>query len=201
MSAYLDIIDTFIDIYSNKPISQITVKEIISQARYNRSTFYDYFYDINHLLESIEEYILDHVQANSELYFYCFVGSDYNTASRLMLQLIDKHSHYLRTLLINNPTFRIRYTKKVKNIYSNKLIYNNTNNNHMIDEAISNALVSLAINMVNNSSRCKENDFVNAERYLFKNAQVDSSYLYILNNNAWNEKLPKFKIKENNLIY
>ena len=41
-----NIIDAFWDIYSKKKIENITVKEVMDRAGYNRSTFYLYFEDI-----------------------------------------------------------------------------------------------------------------------------------------------------------
>ena len=53
-----NIIDAFWDIYSKKKIENITVKEVMDRAGYNRSTFYLYFEDIYDVLYQIEEGLL-----------------------------------------------------------------------------------------------------------------------------------------------
>lgn len=45
------IIDTFVKILNEKPLSKITVKEIIEECEINRNTFYYYFEDIYTLVD------------------------------------------------------------------------------------------------------------------------------------------------------
>lgn len=47
-------IETFCDLYRQKPIEKISIQEISKNAGFNRSTFYQYFTDIYHLLECLE---------------------------------------------------------------------------------------------------------------------------------------------------
>lgn len=47
---------------SEKPLSDITVKELISEANVCRSTFYDHYFDIYDLEESIGSSIIDEVE-------------------------------------------------------------------------------------------------------------------------------------------
>lgn len=49
----------FWDIYENKPLEDITVKEISQHAGYNRSTFYTYYKDIYDILEQTETEIIN----------------------------------------------------------------------------------------------------------------------------------------------
>lgn len=50
--------NAFWELYKEKPITRITVKDITDQAGYYRSTFYFYFTDVYHVLEQIENSIL-----------------------------------------------------------------------------------------------------------------------------------------------
>jgi AcrR family transcriptional regulator len=52
------LIDAFWKLYCLKPISSITVKEIVAKAGYNRSTFYEYFLDVYDVLDAIEASLL-----------------------------------------------------------------------------------------------------------------------------------------------
>ena len=38
-----NIADAFWELYKTKPMEQITVKDVIAKAGYNRGTFYEYF--------------------------------------------------------------------------------------------------------------------------------------------------------------
>ncbi len=51
-------INVFCDLYSQKPIEKITIKEITNKSGYNRSTFYQYFTDIYELLDCVEKRVL-----------------------------------------------------------------------------------------------------------------------------------------------
>lgn len=48
------LLDAFWLLYCQKKIEQITVREIAQQAGVNRSTFYNYFSDVYHVLEELE---------------------------------------------------------------------------------------------------------------------------------------------------
>ncbi|GFP75458.1 TetR/AcrR family transcriptional regulator [Clostridium fungisolvens] len=52
-------IDIFCELYSQKPIEKISIKDITSKAGYNRSTFYQYFADIYELLDFVETDLLN----------------------------------------------------------------------------------------------------------------------------------------------
>lgn len=47
--------NSLIELMKEKPVNSITVKEIVSTADLNRSTFYNYYCDIPDMLESLEE--------------------------------------------------------------------------------------------------------------------------------------------------
>ncbi|MDP4087613.1 MAG: TetR/AcrR family transcriptional regulator [Bacillota bacterium] len=55
-------IDVFCELYSQKPIEKISVKDITSKAGYNRSTFYQYFADIYELLDFVESDLLNYMK-------------------------------------------------------------------------------------------------------------------------------------------
>ena len=55
-------IDVFCELYSQKPIEKISIKDITSKAGYNRSTFYQYFSDIYELLDFVEDDLLSYIK-------------------------------------------------------------------------------------------------------------------------------------------
>lgn len=53
-----NLIEAFWDIYKEKQLSKITVKEITDKAGYNRGTFYTYFKDINEIQQLLKENLI-----------------------------------------------------------------------------------------------------------------------------------------------
>ena len=51
-------------LYSQKPLEKITVQEIARKAGFNRSTFYQYFLDVNDLLCDVENEFLKYILIN-----------------------------------------------------------------------------------------------------------------------------------------
>jgi AcrR family transcriptional regulator len=50
-----NLLESFLRIYAQKNMTQITVKEICSVAGYNRSTFYNHFNDVPSMLSQLED--------------------------------------------------------------------------------------------------------------------------------------------------
>lgn len=57
-----NLIDAFWDLYQEKRIEKITVREITTKAGYNRGTFYEYFIDVYDVLEQIEQSLLPSIE-------------------------------------------------------------------------------------------------------------------------------------------
>ena len=53
--------EAFCLLYSQKPLEKITVQEIARKAGFNRSTFYQYFLDVNDLLCDVENEFLKYI--------------------------------------------------------------------------------------------------------------------------------------------
>lgn len=51
--------NAFIDLLQTKPLDKITVTNIVEKAELNRGTFYAHYADINMLIQSIEDEIVD----------------------------------------------------------------------------------------------------------------------------------------------
>lgn len=50
-----NLLEAFWSLYTDRRIDQITVKEIVAKAGYNRGTFYEYFSDVYQCLDHIEK--------------------------------------------------------------------------------------------------------------------------------------------------
>ena len=58
-----NLLEAFLRMYEQKPLSQITVKEVCTVAGYNRTTFYNHFVDMPDLLGQIEDETLGKIEA------------------------------------------------------------------------------------------------------------------------------------------
>ena len=58
------LIEAFWNLYCEKKIEHITIKEITDIAGYHRSTFYEYFEDIYDVLDQLEDALLEHIERN-----------------------------------------------------------------------------------------------------------------------------------------
>ncbi len=56
------LIEAFLELCKHKPFDKITISEISAKAGYNRSTFYQYFNDVHHLLSCIEDEMLEYIK-------------------------------------------------------------------------------------------------------------------------------------------
>lgn len=90
----------FCELYKEKPINKITIKEITNIAGYNRSTFYQYFYDVYALLEYVEnEIIAIGMESISSI---DPMSSDFNKQFVITLSnILDDHKYYSTILLKN----------------------------------------------------------------------------------------------------
>lgn len=87
-------IDAFCLLYSQKPLEKITVHEITRKAGYNRSTFYQYFLDINDLLITIEDELMSYIIEKRSK-----AGSHGNPFISDLVELYEEKSLYLSALL------------------------------------------------------------------------------------------------------
>lgn len=87
------IVDTFCAMYEKMPIEKIFVKDVIEQAGYNRSTFYQYFSDIYALLDYVENNVIETIRSK--------INEKGNTATQL-LDFFEQNELYLKALLGEN---------------------------------------------------------------------------------------------------
>lgn len=88
------LVSVFCDMYMEKPIDKITIKEITSRAGYNRSTFYQYFTDVYDVLAYVEDELL-------AIWKSCGNINDslFHPNLHQLLTLFENKEHYLRAVL------------------------------------------------------------------------------------------------------
>jgi AcrR family transcriptional regulator len=128
-----NLMDAFWQIYCNKGIEKITVKEISTKAGYNRSTFYEYFTSVHDVLETIENSLLLGLQDLPPLKLA-------DNASTLLpidtfLNIFEKNRKYYTILLGDNgnSSFQSKIKRAVKDIVKKKLISQGLVDNYELD--------------------------------------------------------------------
>ena len=56
--------DAFCELYQQKPLEKISIREITESAGYNRSTFYQYFVDIYDILDCVETDLMNVIRGS-----------------------------------------------------------------------------------------------------------------------------------------
>lgn len=95
----------FWDLYMDKPIEKITIREITDHAGYNRATFYLYYRDVYDLFEQIEDDILDQVRALVQDRLLAGDTLDFTQHMGLVLELAQRFDGYLPRLMSGDPSF------------------------------------------------------------------------------------------------
>ena len=108
-----NLIDAFWVLYCQKPLAQITVKEIVTRAGYNRSTFYEYFPDVAAVLSAIEDALIPTIDTLPP-----FVGESYTIGMPIaqFLQLYQQNAKFYLVLLGENgdPAFVTTLKNSIK---------------------------------------------------------------------------------------
>lgn len=137
MGAYKDstlntrqnIIDAFWELYCEKRIEKITIRDIVEKAGYNRSTFYVYFTDIYDVLDQIEQSILPTLE---EMPPISIDANDMAFQINSIIGIYEKHNKYYTVLLGNNGDSA--FAGKLKNSIKSKLLELLNDNGSVIDE-------------------------------------------------------------------
>jgi AcrR family transcriptional regulator len=106
-----NLMDAFWQIYCEKRIEKITIKDITTKAGYNRTTFYKYFIDVYDVLEQIESSILPNLEKHKDI----LMDTNKHLSLKHITEVYNRNKKYFVVLLGKNgdPAFH----EKLKNIY------------------------------------------------------------------------------------
>jgi Transcriptional regulator len=106
-----NLMDAFWNLYSKEGINKTSVRQIVSKAGYNRSTFYEYFTDVYDVLEQIEVSILPDIEKHQDI----MMGTDVHLPLKHLTEVYSRNKKYFVVLLGKNgdPAFY----EKIKNVY------------------------------------------------------------------------------------
>ena len=123
--------DAFWRLYQQKPVAQITVKEIAALAGYNRSTFYQYYTDAYAVLEEIEDLVLSAVEQAAS--FISVRAREMPLSEILSALIYSPHgdAHYLIRLLSgpDSVRFECRLIERLKGLFSQLFIWEGIDEN------------------------------------------------------------------------
>ncbi|MGM9537375.1 MAG: TetR/AcrR family transcriptional regulator [Candidatus Onthomonas sp.] len=123
--------DAFWRLYLQKPVAQITVKEIAALAGYNRSTFYQYYADTYAVLEEIEDLVLNTVEQAAS--FISERAQEMPLSEILNALIYGGHGnpHYLISLLAgpDSAHFECRLIDRLKGLFSRLFIWEGVDDN------------------------------------------------------------------------
>lgn len=110
------LIDAFWELYCEKSMEKITVKEVTEKAGYNRGTFYVYFKDVYDVLEQIEESLLPTEEEFEELFQHHLDNMSLESTSTQFYEMYQQHGEKLVVLLGPNgdPHFAHRMKDLIK---------------------------------------------------------------------------------------
>lgn len=108
-----NIIDAFWELYCDKRIEKITVKEITLKAGYNRGTFYEYFIDVYDVLDQIENSL---IPSMNELPPVSTTTGTLGMPLDMFLLIWEKNSKYYSVLLGDkgDPAFASKLKNSIK---------------------------------------------------------------------------------------
>jgi AcrR family transcriptional regulator len=106
-----NLMDAFWQLYCEKRIEKITVKDITTKAGYNRGTFYEYFTDVYCVLEQIEASVLPNMEKHRDI----MMNMNTHLPFKHLTEVYNKNKQYFVVLLGKNgdPAFQ----EKIKNTY------------------------------------------------------------------------------------
>lgn len=127
--------DAFMQLYNEKPITKITIREISNLAKINRGTFYAYYMDIYDLLEQIENEFYSEM-IHKIRYIMVQLLKEYEEISVItMIEFLSENKETLRVLLgkDNETNFIKKVKSEVKKNLKSVLKLEISNNNTEIE--------------------------------------------------------------------
>ena len=151
------ICDTYIEIYKNKDINQITIKEITNKAGYNRSTFYIYYKDIYDLHEQIKNNIINKAKNGTQK----LNNKDFSFKElfKIIMDFYNKNEKYITTLVTKDNTLAENIKKEIKPVMKKllKKELNKPEDDYLIEYHIS-AVFGLINFWINNNKNIKTDE-------------------------------------------
>jgi len=137
-----NIMDAFWDLYCEKRIEKITVKEISHKAGYNRGTFYEYFSDVYDVLDLIENSLIPTLH---ELPPITTPSGTIGMPLDVFLNIWERNAKYYSVLLGDNgdPAFVSKLKNSIKPTILNAFVNNPNINMRELDYTLEYTLTAM----------------------------------------------------------
>lgn len=101
----------FWELYAERPLEKITVKQVTDRAGYNRATFYLYFRDIYDVLQQIEDELIGLLEKLVQTRLMRESEPDFSGHMGVLLELARRYSLQFQVLLGDrgDPAFATRF--------------------------------------------------------------------------------------------
>lgn len=134
--------DTFLELAENAPISKIKVKHLTDASGYNRCTFYQYFNDIYDLLEQLEDSLITKI--SNEVQKAYDDSTSYSELLEIATASLQEFSRPLCILMGPNgsPSFQFKYKNALRPILASAISRHNNEFNDIILEYALGAFIS-----------------------------------------------------------
>lgn len=108
-----NLLEAFWKVYNKNTLYKVRIKEITDKAGYNRSTFYQYFSDINDILEYGENILINEILQHLESTMENLNSKDIIAKTA---EAYEKYGYYLSKLLgpTGDPSFAEKYKNAIK---------------------------------------------------------------------------------------
>ncbi len=144
------IVKTFIKLCLEEKPNKITVTKIIAKAKYNRSTFYEYFQSIDDLYSQIEQELLERIEFLIKETHTNIINNKGRALNERPYKTIALYTNAL-IRYSGNPALVTKIKKIVKRVlidtYNTKSI-NNISNNYVMEFVI-NGMIGVYIHWAN----------------------------------------------------
>lgn len=137
------LVDSFWNLYCEKSIEKITVKEIVAGAGVYRSTFYEYFADVYNVLDEIKKGL---VESYLETSLRFKKEERFEVVLEDLLQFYDKNGEYVAVLLGPNGDREFYKTAKeliIATFYSRIDTTENELQRDLVFEIMSSSVISV----------------------------------------------------------
>lgn len=155
----------FLDLYKEKNIEKISIKEITNAANIYRGTFYYYFDDIYFLLNELENDFFDEVKSFAPKIFDFINSNDVDSFSKFLDDFFAKNESIIDLFLIKKPNPNL--IKKAKE-FAKSLVLKNFGicddslslEQEFLLEYIASASLSMWVMWIENNRNIKSNDLI-----------------------------------------
>lgn len=125
--------NSFLELIMEKDISKITVKELSEKAEINRKTFYIHYDSVYHVMEELENEIIQKLQKILDEYDYFNNPSNINLLFLALNNIVSEDYKFYKRIL--NSTYYSFLVNKVK-IYFKDMLIKQYSTNSALDKQV-----------------------------------------------------------------